>query len=468
MDNGIGVKMSIQDYLDSLKNTKGIKANIKKRMFSNILEEIAKTENALYSALQTQKEELEAQKGLLQTQKEELEAQRKALDKQMAEVQAEKENLGAVARQVMLAKWKTIDSNLHLTESPEDILTCDICGESHKRSEFEAKETECSFYGGKLVRYVCPNCGVIFGATKFTSQTQKEIDEDYWVHYIGFKEGDSTYKEERAFFMLKPTKDKVYLNYGCGKWTKSLQKLREMGYKVYGYEPYAPELDNPYLITDKEQLSLMKFDGIYSNDVLEHFIHPVEDMIFMASLLRGPDGVMAHCTSCYTYKYEYTRFHTHFFTGKSVEVLAEKAGLEVVEKCNDIDENDFYCCVFKPKVYAGYYNYINKMHCLNNARIEDGKAYIDAGGLIYGPYLDLRRGSYEVVISLDGNANGQITANRGNTLLKEFNLENKNNVIIFFVSDVTKDIEFIVKTDCQTIVKKINLKWMSSKNIIYS
>ena len=49
----------------------------------------------------------------------------------------------------------------------------------------------------------------------------KRRDEDYWVHYLGYSEGNSFEKEERAFFMLKPQKDKVYLNYGCGKWQNS-------------------------------------------------------------------------------------------------------------------------------------------------------------------------------------------------------------------------------------------------------
>lgn len=338
MEDRIGVMMFVKDYIDILKKQTGLKASLKKRIFSNMLEAIYQTENILLEKLRTQQEELEVIK--------------RELEKQKFMLQEEVNNLGAVARQVMLAKWKVIDSNLNHVERADDILICDICGESHKRNEFEIRETECIFNGGKLVRYVCPNCGVIFGATKFTTQTQHEIDEDYWVHYLGFKEGDSTYKEERAFFMLNPTKDKVYLNYGCGKWTKSLQKLREMGYKVYGYEPYAPELDNPYIIKDKEQLSLMKFDGIYSNDVLEHFITPVEDMAFMASLLRSPNGIMAHCTSCYIYKYEYTRFHTHFFTGDSVRILAEKAGLDIIDECNDININDFYCYVYKPKIYS--------------------------------------------------------------------------------------------------------------------
>ena len=319
--------MSVRDYYDALNSQTGLKAYLKKRLFGNLLNVLVEQEN-----------QLKTQENQLKTQENQLKTQELFLQKQ-------EQNIGAIARQLMLTKWKMIDSLIKVTEHPDDVLTCDICGYSQKRSEYETKITDCIFNGGKLVRYVCPGCGVIFGPTKFLAQGQKGIDEDYWVHYLGFSEGDSTYKEERAFFMLKPEKEKIYLNYGCGRWTKSLQKLRNKGFNVYGYEPYAPEIDNPYLITNKERLKEMRFDGIYSNDVLEHFIHPIGDLKFMATLLQE-NGKMSHCTSCYVYKYEYTRFHTHFFTGDSVYILADKAGLKIDEFCDDLAKNDFICYVF--------------------------------------------------------------------------------------------------------------------------
>ena len=222
-----------------------------------------------------------------------------------AQVEKLTADIGAVARQTMLAKWKIIDHLRGETERGDDVLTCNICGESHRRDEYKTMETDCIFNGGHLTRYICPNCGVVFGPSKFVDQGQKGIDEDYWVHYLGFSEGDSEYKEERAFRLLEPTKDRVYLNYGCGKWSGTLQKLRAEGYDVYGYEPYAPETDNPCMITRKEDLMKMRFDGIFSNDMLEHLIDPIEDMKFMKGLLLGKESRMAHCTACYSYKYEY-------------------------------------------------------------------------------------------------------------------------------------------------------------------
>ena len=66
----------------------------------------------------------------------------------------------------------------------------------------------------------------------------------------------------------------------------------------------------------------------FSNDLIEHLQNPVEELCFMKSLLK-PDGKMYHATGCYEYAFEYTRFHLFFFLGRSLQLLAQKSGLEV-------------------------------------------------------------------------------------------------------------------------------------------
>lgn len=270
------------------------------------------------------------------------------LDNCQDKISEYEKGISVISRQLLWTKWKVIDSYVEKEELLDDLVKCTICGDAHKRKDYKVVESECIFNGGRLVRYVCPTCGVIFGPTKFTSQGENNIGEDYRVHYLGFNEGDSSYKEERAFYMLSPDKNKIYLNFGCGRWSGTLKKLRGLGYNVYGFEPYASNKNSDYIITDVEQLKRMRFDGIFTNDVLEHFLLPIDELKFMTELL-SKDGKMAHCTSCYTYKYEFTRFHTHFFTGKSVSVMAERAGLEIIDYCDDLAENDFICYVFKIK-----------------------------------------------------------------------------------------------------------------------
>jgi len=365
-------------------------------------------------------------------------------------------DLGAVARQIMLVKWRQIDSQLSVEEKSTDILTCKICGYSQKRGDYELKETDCIFNGGHLVRYVCPECGVIFGPTKFLALGQAGIDEDYWVHYLGFSEGDSSYKEERAFFMLKPDKEKIYLNYGCGHWSKSLQNLREQGYQVYGYEPYSPDIDNPYMITSKEQLMKMRFDGIYSNDVLEHMINPIEDLKFMRSILLNSDSKMSHCTGCYNYKYEYTRFHTFFYLGESVKIMSEKSGFKIVDFCDDVEKNDFICYVYAPD---GDIDLIDKMSIKDNVSMSENCMVINVGeeGIVYGPYLTLSKGVYALCICIEGEADNiicKITADKGKNELENMQLKSGINKVRFVLEQETKNIEFVIQSKKGNIVIK--------------
>lgn len=246
-------------------------------------------------------------------------------------------------RYLIKARWDAIDSKEHFSLRAQ--AGCRICGFLGAINSFQKVESECAFYGGHLTRLICPSCGAIFGPLKYFDLTEQDVADDYTLHYSLFSEGDSTQSELRAFHLLKPSKDKVYLNYGSGSWSKSLQILKDQGFTVYGFEPFSAQ-KNELLITDRAKLAQMRFDGIYSNNLIEHLRDPVTDMKSIMSLLKDDDSLMAHASPCYEYKYEYTRFHVHFFTGKSPEVLARQCGLEIVQKDQEPTLNDFYCCVF--------------------------------------------------------------------------------------------------------------------------
>jgi 2-polyprenyl-3-methyl-5-hydroxy-6-metoxy-1,4-benzoquinol methylase len=101
---------------------------------------------------------------------------------------------------------------------------------------------------------------------------------------------------------------------------------------VWGYEPSVPP-QSPFIAGCLDSISA-KFDAIFSNNVVEHLRDPVADFKVMASYLR-PGGVMVHATPCFELRYENTRFHTAFYLGRSVEVIAERAGLRVVDRERD-------------------------------------------------------------------------------------------------------------------------------------
>jgi hypothetical protein len=222
------------------------------------------------------------------------------------------------------ARWSVNQILDKLSPAPVT-LTCPICKFSGESDKFSPYRSRCVFGGGNLLRHECPECGMIFGTQRMLAMSDQELAQEYREHYSCHREGGATESEIRTFHYLNPNPEGIYLNYGCGKWAKTIQAIRAEGYNLMGYEPHAiPQ--SGYVISNLEELKSMRFDGIISNDVLEHFRYPVEALKFMASLLKE-NGVMVHCTHCYWYSHEYTRFHLFFFTGRSLDLICQQAGL---------------------------------------------------------------------------------------------------------------------------------------------
>ncbi len=239
-------------------------------------------------------------------------------------------------------RWSLTDLVLDSQPLPP-VLTCPLCDSAQLRSDCRVYESTCMFGGGRLTRHQCPACDVIFGPQKMLALSRDELSADYRWHYRAFAEGDSTASEIRAFDALRPKKGGVYLNFGSGAWSKSIDHLRSQGWTVFGYEPYA-RVASPHVITRVEHLRELQFDGIYSNNVLEHLRHPVDELRFLRGLL-APQGRMAHATACFEYLYEYTRFHLYFFTGRSRELVANLAGLDTLDFLQD---GHFMCQLYAP------------------------------------------------------------------------------------------------------------------------
>lgn len=237
-------------------------------------------------------------------------------------------------KNIIRNKWKLIDKfeeKCHL----EGELECPVCHHKFKENESDILESECVFLGGKLRRFLCPNCNGIFGPNKMLLLDDHEFSDEYTTHYSVFSEGDSTEAEIRTFFRLNPEKGKKYLNYGSGAWSKTISTLRDQGFDLIGFDPYAP-VKSEHIINSWEELSLHKFDGIFSHDLLEHLRNPVEEFNKMKTILSD-EGIMVHSTACFNYVYEYTRFHLFFYTGTSVNEICNQTGLRVIAKdeCNE-------------------------------------------------------------------------------------------------------------------------------------
>ena len=248
-------------------------------------------------------------------------------------------------RHQIASKWSLVDFLENRSPEPSCTRQCPLCQHQAAQAVFPVRESHCIFGGGVLRRYQCPACDLIFGPEKMFGLTPQELSQDYEWHYQAYQEGDSTAQEIRAFHAMNPVRNGSYLNYGAGAWSRSVQILRQEGWQVYAYEPHASaSAGGEYAIQGKAALSAMRFDGIYSNNVLEHLRQPVQDLDFLRTLLK-PGGCMAHATPCFEYLYEFTRFHLFFFLGRSHAALARQAGLTIRDY---IQDGEFMCSILAP------------------------------------------------------------------------------------------------------------------------
>ena len=267
--------------------------------------------------------------GLLQSQQALISQLHSKIDQLHRKCDRLEEKISVLRKESLANTWKAIDCFDAFLYPAEMLIRCPICKREAKKSSFKTEISYCRFGGGRLERFRCSGCGAIFGPLKMLAMTPQELAAEYVRHYALFSEGDSSFFERAAFHQIDRGKDKIYLNWGGGCWSPTLNQLRAEGYTVYNYEPFSCHTQDPFLISDVEHLKTMRFDGIFSNNLLEHLPDPVEELRFMKTLLKDRDSLILHSTPCFEYAYEYTRFHLIFFTDNALEYLADSTGFSV-------------------------------------------------------------------------------------------------------------------------------------------
>jgi SAM-dependent methyltransferase len=255
--------------------------------------------------------------------------------------------LARVEKQLQLAEtysvkafWQALDRAYRIS-LPTRPLRCIVCDHTDGRAGFNLRTSQCIFGGGELERYECPRCQCVFGAQKYLDLDESFVDLDYRLLYSRYAEADSTANEIRTFRSLAPTPGGLYLDWGCGgAWSRTVTQLRSEGFDVRGYEPSAETASD--FVVNKRTAITARFDGIFSNNVIEHFRDPIAQFKEFHALLKD-GGRMAHSSPCYEYAYPFTRFHTLLLMGKSPDVLAERTGFKVIDR---VQEGEYINLVF--------------------------------------------------------------------------------------------------------------------------
>jgi SAM-dependent methyltransferase len=238
------------------------------------------------------------------------------------------------------AFWTALDA-AYDSILPQRQIVCPICGRSDRRDGYEVLLDNCNFLGGRLERYRCPDCECVFGPLKYMDLSDEFVASDLRVIYSRYSEADSTAAEIATFQSLRPKPEGLYLDWGCGGvWSHTISQLRGHGWNVWGYDPGADTAGE--FVTNRRENVLAKFDGVFSNNVIEHFRNPMKEFQDLRGLLK-PGGLMAHSSPCYEYTYAYTRSHTLFLMGKSPHVLAERTGFKVVDR---VQQGEYINVVF--------------------------------------------------------------------------------------------------------------------------
>lgn len=226
------------------------------------------------------------------------------------------------------AFWTALDA-AYESILPHRQIVCLVCDHSGSRDDYEILTDICQFLGGRLERYRCPACECVFGPLKYIDLSDDFVSSDIRVIYSRYSEADSTQAEIATFQSLGPRPDGLYLDWGCGgAWSQTISQLRAHGWNVWGYDLGAEPGE---FVTNRLEKFAVKFDGIFSNNVIEHFRNPMKEFRALHEVLK-PGGVMAHSSPCYEYAYAFTRSHTLFLMGKSPHVLAERTGFKVIDR----------------------------------------------------------------------------------------------------------------------------------------
>ena len=177
----------------------------------------------------------------------------------------------------LIERWKNLKQPV-ISE-----LKCIVCDFNSGVENYKKYYADDMFHAGKLIRYQCPNCDVIFGDLRFLRMDSSEIANDYADVYSFFKEGDGSKETLNILNFLNFGKNKSYLDYACGNSNTTIDLLIENNYNVFAYDSYV-EMKHPRFI---KNINNQKFDIVYSKNFIERVINPYEDLQKLIDLLKN-------------------------------------------------------------------------------------------------------------------------------------------------------------------------------------
>jgi len=203
-------------------------------------------------------------------------------------------------------------------------MNCKICKSNTLRLEDAAL---------KKIYYYCPHCEYIsLDPTSILSLTEEKKAYDHHQNSLENEGYVQMFENFLDFFWTEITCKKEFLDFGSGPTPVLSELLKRRGATVTCYDKfYQPN-------TPFKQHS---YDAITSTEVFEHLKDPLSVLSLFHGILK-PQGIVAlmtlfHANNQTHFKeWWYKRDPTHitFYTPKTIAIMADICGFEVV-KCDE-------------------------------------------------------------------------------------------------------------------------------------
>ena len=222
----------------------------------------------------------------------------------------------------LIARWEKLKNQPDI-----NLLKCKVCEHSSSIKKYKKLTVRDRFEAGRLVRYQCPNCEVIFGDLRFLGLPSEEIDKDYEDVHVIFSETDTSEGRVIMFNKFELDKSLEYLDYACGAFPDTLNKLNNQGWTTYGYDKHVTVPHSRFL----SNIDNRTFDVVYTNNYIEHLIDPIKDFDDILKHVK-PGGKLIMASPCWEFRYCYdiSHHHTFFFSEKSLKVLEKKLNIKQI------------------------------------------------------------------------------------------------------------------------------------------
>ena len=231
---------------------------------------------------------------------------------------------------------------------------CPICYSENPRFLFEGWDLTFAYPDSAWV-YQCRNCGHVFVAGELTPEQLTDMYTNYYPRSNFDVEDYKPHEEKSGFFYWLDgeegcayrhvPKNVRVLDIGCGH-SESLGYHKARGCEVYGVEAD----ENVQKIADRYGFNVeiglfdpakyesQSFDYVTADYVLEHVVDPLTFLREIHKVLKPGGKFIASFPNPKAFgRFFFGRywhawhlpFHRHFYTKRSLEILAEQSGYEI-------------------------------------------------------------------------------------------------------------------------------------------